>query len=593
MGIQAADIAKVRTASDIVAIISEHTEVRRSGRQWMARCPLHGERTPSLSVSSEKGVFHCFGCGRSGDVIGFVQEIEKLDFVAAVERLARRAGITLHYTSRDESAARTRKRRLIEAVGTAVGYYHERLLTADDAGSARSYLRGRGYDSDMVRRYRIGWAPDDWDQLARHLGLSGPDLNDAGLGFVNRAGRQQDFFRARVMFPISDERGDPVGFGGRILPGAEGPKYKNTSSEAIVYDKSRVLFGLHQNREEIVRAGQAVICEGYTDVIGLAAAGIEQAVATCGTALTEGHVQLLKRFSADRLVLAFDADAAGQAAAERVYAWEQRHGLDVGVADLPDGVDPADLARSDPARLRSILDEAKPLLGFRVDRILSAANLAMSEGRARAAQAAIEVINEHPIELTRDQYLVALADRCRLRVGVVRRAATGGPSLVKGPGADSDPHVVNRLTPEDEALLLLIRHSDEVAGRLLPCLFADPVRREAFEALSATKTLLEALDLASEEARNLLLRLEFEETEAEVDDVLSGVTRLAADRVMRDLQRSARSAEAEDRARYSEAIGWLKRQSELLGESDTRTPALQALLAWLARNSETRVGSRE
>ena len=298
MGIVADDIARVRAATDIVAIIGEHTEIKRSGRQWMARCPLHGERTPSLSVSPDKGVYYCFGCQRSGDVITFVQEIEGLDFAGAVEMLAGRAGIRVQYTSRDESAARSRRRRLLESVAKARDFYHQRLLDGPDAGPARHYLRSRGYDGDLVRRWKLGWAPDGWDHLAKHLRLTDDDLRDSGLGFVNRGGRQQDFFRGRILFPISDERGDPVGFGGRIMPGVDGPKYLNTSTEAKTYDKSRVLYGLHEHRKEIVKAGQAVVCEGYTDVIGCAEAGIELAVATCGTALTEEHVRLLKRFSA-------------------------------------------------------------------------------------------------------------------------------------------------------------------------------------------------------------------------------------------------------------------------------------------------------
>ncbi|MYJ42132.1 MAG: DNA primase, partial [Acidimicrobiaceae bacterium] len=257
MGIMADDIARVRAATDIVAIIGEHTEIKRSGRQWMARCPLHGERTPSLSVSPDKGVYYCFGCQRSGDVITFVQEIEGLDFGGAVEMLAGRAGIHLHYTSRDESAARSRRRRLLEAVARARDFYHQRLLDGRDAGPARNYLRSRGYDSDLVRRWKIGWAPAHGEILAHHVGLSDDDLRDSGLGRINDRGSQYDFFRGRILFPINDERGDTVGFGGRVMPGVDGPKYMNTSTEAKTYNKSRVLYGLHEHRKEIVKAGRA------------------------------------------------------------------------------------------------------------------------------------------------------------------------------------------------------------------------------------------------------------------------------------------------------------------------------------------------
>jgi len=620
MGIQSDDITKVRESADLVALIAEHTEIKRSGRSWMARCPMHGERTPSLSVSPEKGVYYCFGCHRSGDAISFVQEMDNLDFVGAVESLASRAGITLHYTKSDEGAVRARKRKLTDAVGKAVEFYHQRLMSSSDGGEARGYLRSRGYGADIVKKYQIGWAPDDWDQLARHLRLSPDDLRDSGLGFVNKAGRQQDAFRGRVMFPIFDERGDPVGFGGRILPGHEGSKYKNTTTDAVVYDKSRVLYGLHNHREGIVHAGEAIICEGYTDVIGFAEAGIERAVATCGTALTEQHVKLLKRFSADRLVLSFDADAAGLAAADRVYAWEQEFGLDVRVADLPPGVDPADLAREDPAELQRAVTEAIRFLKFRVDRVLSAADLTSAEGRAHAAQAAVGVVVEHPDALVRDQYLMEIADRCRIEIRQLREIAAAPPPP-KQPVAAGDsrtertePHhdhpdsnereaanshdeygqsgfdrpVSTRLTAEDEVLRVAIHRPDDIAGKITPALFHDPVRREAFEAL-ADGGVVAASDRAGPAAAGLLRRLAVDPSDAETGDVLAGIARLAADRVLRELQRDARGAASiQDRQGYASAIGWVKMQTENLAERDSREPALAQLLPWLIAQLEGR-----
>ena len=591
MGILADDIARVRAATDIVAVIGEHTEIKRSGRQWMARCPLHGERTPSLSVSPEKGVYYCFGCQRSGDVITFVQEVESLDFSGAVEMLAGRAGIQLHYTSTDESAARNRHRRLVEAVAGARDFYHQRLLNGADAGPARNYLRARGYDGGLVRRWQIGWAPDGWDALSRHLGLSDDDLRDSGLGFVNRGGRQQDFFRARVLFPITDERGDPVGFGGRIMPGAEGPKYMNTSTEAKTYDKSKVLYGLHEHRKEIVRAGQAVVCEGYTDVIGCAEAGIELAVATCGTALTEDHVRLLKRFSADRLVLAFDADTAGAAAAGRVYEWERKFELEVLVADLPAGKDPGDLARSDPEALRRAVDrdhndKVVPLLQFRVDRALDAADMSSIESRARSAERAVAVVHEHPDPMVRDPHVVKIADRCRVDIDHLRRFAAGGPSMAPQFADGGDERgATQRFTPEDEALRLAIHCPEEVGDRLHAALFGDPVRREAFKALTAAGGVAAASDLVSSVAARLLHRLAVDAGDADIDDVLAGVARLAAGRAMNDLRRMAASVDdAALRGQCIQSIAWLKSQSERLGERGTRAATLPQLLPWLVEH---------
>jgi len=619
MGIQSDDIAKVRESADLVALIGEHTEIKRSGRSWMARCPMHGERTPSLSVSPEKGVYYCFGCHRSGDAITFVQEMDNLDFVGAVESLAGRYGVTLHYTKTDEGVVRARKRRLVEAVGKAVGFYHQRLMSGADAGEARGYLRSRGYGAEIVKKYQIGWAPDDWDQLARHLRLSADDLRDSGLGFVNKANRQQDAFRGRVMFPIFDERGDPVGFGGRILPGHEGSKYKNTTTEALVYDKSRVLYGLHAHREGIVHAGEAIICEGYTDVIGFAEAGIPRAVATCGTALTEQHVKLLKRFSANRLVLSFDADAAGLAAADRVYAWEQEFDLEVRVANLPPGVDPADMASDDPEGLERAVTEATRFLKFRVDRVLERADMESAEGRAAAVEDALAVVAEHPNSLVRDEYLMEVADRCRIDVRRLRELAAAPRSAAarpapkrfddtsssldpavgaravanrpdegeEGPSFDGDLSPM-RLTAEDEALRLAIHQPDAVMGRLAAVLFDDPVRREAYEAL-ADGGVMAAADRAGPKAAGLLRRLAVDPADADLDDVLAGVARLAADRVLHDLQREARGATStNDRQGFASAIAWVKSQTENLAERDSRVPALDQLLPWLIDRLEGR-----
>ena len=593
MGIVADDIAKVRAATDIVAIIAAHTEIKRSGRQWMARCPLHGERTPSMSVSPEKGVYYCFGCQRSGDVITFVQEIEGLDFAGAVETLAGRAGIQLHYDSRDEGAVRSRKTRLLEAVAQARDFYHQRLLDGRDAGPARNYLRSRGYDGDLVRRWKLGWAPDGWDHLARYLGLSDEDLRDSGLGFVNRGERQQDFFRARVLFPISDERGDVVGFGGRVMPGADGPKYLNTSAEAKTYDKSRVLYGLHEHRRQIVKEAQAVVCEGYTDVIGCAEAGIELAVATCGTALTEEHVRLLKRFSADRLVLAFDADAAGAAAAGRVYAWERKFELEVLVADLPEGRDPGDLARTDPDALHRAVEKAVPLLQFRVDRALAGADLSTIESRARSAERAVTVVNEHPDPMVRDPHVMKIAGQCRVDPDHLRRFAAGGASMA--PRLDDGGNAtaaVDRLTPEDEALQLAIHRLAEVTNSLHATLFGDPVHREAFKALMDEGAVVAASDRVSPQAARLLHRLAVDAGSAAVDDVLARVALLSARRAMNDLRRTAASSEDPSlRQQCSLSVAWLKSQSERLDERATRTEALAGLLPWLIEHGLTTEGA--
>ena len=220
MGILDEDVARVRETTDLVAVASEHVALKRVGQRWMGLCPFHQEKTPSFSINPALGLWLCFGCQKSGDAITFVREVEHLDFVEAVERLAQRAGITLRYDDRRAAQDRSRKARLAEAVGAAIDFYHRLLIDAPEGGTARKYLRGRGFDGDAARRFQLGWAPEGWDGLSRHLqqrGFQRDDVVAAGLAFVNRANRLQDQFRSRLLFPIFDARGEPVGFGGRAL----------------------------------------------------------------------------------------------------------------------------------------------------------------------------------------------------------------------------------------------------------------------------------------------------------------------------------------------------------------------------------------
>ncbi len=235
MGIVDEDVARVRDATDFVAVASEHLALRRVGTRWVGLCPFHTERTPSFSLNAELGFYYCFGCGAKGDVITFVREMEHLDFVEAVEKLAARAGITLRYDNQAVAHDHQRRARVHETLEHAVAWYHQRLLSAPDAAPARSYLRReRGYDGALVRRYQLGWAPEGWDELIRSLGLSRKALVDAGLATVDESGRYTDFFRGRLLFPIFEALGRPVGAGGRLLPGGRGPKYKNTLGDGGV-----------------------------------------------------------------------------------------------------------------------------------------------------------------------------------------------------------------------------------------------------------------------------------------------------------------------------------------------------------------------
>ena len=603
MGIVGEDVVRVREETDMVRLITQHTQLKKSGRQWMGLCPFHGEKSPSFSVNQEKGVYYCFGCQVSGDAIDFVREMESLNFAGAVEYLAGRAGITLRYTDRNEGKVHSRRKHLTEAIGKAVAFYHDLLLNDPGARSAREYLKSRGFDGEVARRFSIGWAPDDWSQLAGHLKLSDPDLKASGLGGINRRGGQYDAFRARIMFPILDERDNPVGFGGRKLPDGEGPKYKNTSDAAETYSKSRVLYGLNWAKTEAGRTDEIVVCEGYTDVIGFHLAGLERAVATCGTAMTPDHARKLARF-APRVVLAFDADGAGQSAAERVYEWEEEFGLQFAVADLPVDADPGDLFRTDPEGLRRAVEQARPFLEFRIDRVLGRGDMDTAEGRAHAAEEAAALVGQHPNSLVRDQYLVGIADRCLLDVDHLRlrmvegKASTGREGARKPSRRDTTearlgpPRQVGRLTPETQALRLLAHRPDEIAGHLSDVLFADPTSLAVYRSLSShgdVHAAVSALNVEpdDEAAAALLGRLAVEDAgDDQAIGVLSRLLSLAAGRLAVELE--AVSRRDGDLATYQPAISYLRTQVMELREPSSDISTLEALLRWLVDYPEGR-----
>ena len=583
MGIADEDVLKVRDATDIAALIGEVVALRKSGTRWTGLCPFHAEKTGSFSVNAELGAYYCFGCQAKGDAITFVREIHHLDFVGAVEMLANRAGIQLTYTTSGEGEGRKKRTRLVEAMSRAVEWYHDRLLNSPDAGEARGYLRSRDFTSDMVRQYKIGWAPDDWDALCKALKLTPDVAKDTGLGFVNSRNKLQDSFRGRVLFPIFDVRGDPVAFGGRILPNHEGSKYKNSASSEI-YEKSEVLYGLNWAKADIVEHDEVVVCEGYTDVIGFATAGVPRAVATCGTALTERHVQTLRRF-AKRIILGFDADAAGQGAAEKFYEWEQKHELDVHVLALPQGMDPGDMARTDPAGLAAAVKDAVPFLGFRLNRLLASANLSTAEGRARAAEAAMKVVAEHPNQLVRDQYLREVADRCRLDVESLRSMRIA-PSRPSSPAATT-PTPRRAETPAHVVLRLAVQRPEDVGELLHESLFVDDIDAAAFRALCDAGTFHESVELAGPEAGELLQRLATEEI-FEVD-ASQEVGLLAASRcqsVLHDLEAEMRAEWDPDLAKLHGQLLQLRADLSADADEQRRRAAIDELVAFLSERVE-------
>lgn len=630
MAIPDEDVAAVRTATDIVGLIGERTALKKSGRRWSGLCPFHDERSPSFSVNAEDGLYHCFGCKASGDAIKFVRETQHLGFAEAVRLLADRAGVTIREDARSSEAGK-RRSVLMDAVAKAVDFYHERLLTSPDAGAARQYLRSRGLDGEMVRRFKLGWAPAGWDELASQLSLSNEVLSESGLGFVNRRGKQQDAFRSRVVFPIMDPSDRPIAIGARILPGAPvnpdypEPKYKN-SIETTIYAKSRTLYALNWAKQDIIRSGQVVVCEGYTDVIGCFKAGLPRAVATCGTSLTEQHFTLLKNF-AKEIVLAYDADSAGQNAAARLYELERKHDVALKVAALPPGEDPGSLAESNPEALVAAIEGAVPFLAFQVDRTLAGSDLATYEGQDRAATAALQVIADHPSSAVADKYLLEVAARCRIDEQELRRrladlkakprpvaptptrrdAPPPGDDPGPEPPPEADDHLVAtaglaprgsaNLRPGLEALRLTVHHPDAVGLRLEAALFADPLQRRAFEALLEADDIHAAIGAAGPEVGELLSQVVNESplVESELGDPIDAVVRqlveLGARRALDDLATQLRvdpGAVEEASRQVAEVRGLLEALSS--AEPATAEAAERQLVAWICAREEARRG---
>jgi DNA primase len=612
MAITESEIAQVRSATDIVALISEVVALKKTGRRWTGLCPFHGEKTPSFSVNAEEGRYYCFGCHVSGDQITFVREIQHLDFMDALRQLADRAGIELH---EDANAGPARKERqdTLAAMEKAVEWYHDRLLNGPDARPAREYLRARGINGDVARQFKLGWAPDEWDGLASSLKFTEKLLLSTGLGFVNKRDRKQDALRARLIFPIFDPGGKAVAVGGRILPPPYGPseradgrveaKYKN-SPETSIYSKRRTLYALNWAKDDIIKSDEIIVCEGYTDVIAFFSAGMPRAVATCGTALGEEHFKTMRNF-AKRIVLAYDADKAGQSAAASVYQWEKANEVDVYLARLPKGSDPAELAQKDPDALRASIIEAVPFLRFRLDRVIDEANLATAEGRVRAAERAMGVLAEHPSELVRDEYLMQVADRLRLEPAQLRPRVA---ELVRNPTSrtanePSPPPEERRLRVERspmprpglEALRLRVHFPSDVKERLIAPYFVNDVQREIFEGLSGDKPLTDVIDdlqrRGEEEASQILSQLAVDELDRDytVEDVTAVVSQLIRSAVNyelknvgRDLREGRMTPDVADVTvrDVKERLNLLEGPSSEVAESDLRE--------WLIERSTTR-----
>jgi DNA primase len=439
------DIDVVKERTDIVALVGQYLTLKKTGHDAMSGlCPFHQEKTASFSVSPSKGVFYCFGCGKGGDAITFLRELESLSYVEAIERLAGAAGVTLRYEgdSAAERRAAEHRRALYRANEQAAALYRSMLLEGREAAEARAYVAERGLSPEAIESFEIGYAPLYPDFLLRRLAgardLSSEVLLEAGVASRGDDGTVRDRFRGRLTFPIQDLQGRHIGFGARVLPSdpraGEQAKYLNTA-ETPIYRKQEILYNLHRARPAIARSGEAYVVEGYTDVIGLAQAGVENAVATCGTALGEKHFELLSRF-AEKAILAFDSDEAGARAAERAFAFTERFPIQPVVMILPDGLDPAELvAKHGVEAVRETAGRARPLVEYMVRRVIGRHDLSTIEGQSMAVADALPILERLTDPVRRSEYAGLVADLASVSEGSVieslRRRAGGRPEEVR------------------------------------------------------------------------------------------------------------------------------------------------------------------
>ena len=425
-GISEEDIQKVREANDLVAVIGERTPVKQRGRDFWCCCPLHNEKTPSFKIDPATQLWHCFGCGEGGDVFSFIMKTEDLNFPEAVRRLAERAHIEISDAGGPRSVGSSKKARLKAVCEETADFYHTQLMRnpGPEASAARSYLGARGLGGDVPKTWRLGFAPGR-GQLVRHLAAKGfkPDeMVQANVALSGDGGRLRDRFYNRVMFPINDPQGECIAFGGRVVGKGE-PKYLN-SQETPLFHKSQVLYGMEKAKASMASTGTAIVCEGYTDVIALHEAGIENAVATLGTALTMRHIRLLARHAQHRIVYLFDGDEAGQRAADRALAFIDdsmtpeagRTKIELAAVTLPDNLDPADFVSDrGGAALQELVEHAQPLLKYGIDRRLARHDLSRAEGRSAALADALSVLAPIKDSMLARDYAVQIASRCRAR----------------------------------------------------------------------------------------------------------------------------------------------------------------------------------
>jgi DNA primase len=495
-------VSEVRDRADIVEIVGQQVQLKKAGRNFKGLCPFHQEKTPSFIVFPDSQNFHCFGCGKGGDAFTYLMLTENIDFREALTELSEKVGVPLESTAPTKSEPDPRRQKMLELCNSAALFYSNILHESTRGEPGRAFVRDRGIDEQTVRKFRLGYAPEGWDNLTAYLTNRGADLEMAaeiGLLQTRDSGGYYDRFRHRALFPICDRNGDVVGFGGRAF-GDEQPKYLN-SPQSPIFDKSRLLYGLDLARDAIRDEDAVVIVEGYMDVITAHQFEYANVVGAMGTSVTETQVDLLKRMT-KRIVIALDADAAGELAAMRsidslhsslqtsetivpdprtMFRIGKRLDAEIKIAELPTGADPDDTIRADPAQWRTLIEDATPYVAFLIDRTARSIDPNDAAAKRQAVDRLTPVLQLIPDEIEQSHYIQRLSRRLDLdyrSLQVRIRRPTSRPA-VASPDVDlSREQSTRKPTREAHLLSLYVQH---------PAVCAEEIQSTPIELLEDTR----------------------------------------------------------------------------------------------------------
>ena len=594
-------VAEIKSKLPVADIVGETVALKRAGTVHKGLCPFHAEKTPSFIVTPDRETWHCFGCGEHGDIFTFLMRRDGLDFREALARLAERAGVELsQHTAREDR----HRRRLREALEAAIAWYREVLLQARQAHRARTYLAERGLSDETLEQFGIGYALNTWEAMSKRLrakGFTDDELSGAGLASPSTRGGVYDRFRGRIIIPIRDASGRAIGLGGRILPEGEGPKYLNSPATAL-FDKSRTLYGIDLAKGAIRREKLAVIVEGYTDVMAAHQAGFVNVVASLGTALTAGQVELANRY-ADAVALAYDVDLAGETATQRGLLEELGPVVSkVRVIRIPAGKDPDELIRTDPDQWRKAVADAAELLPYFMQRAAGEVDLRQAQGRSGYTRRMLDLLRRLPDRVEQDSYVPQLAQLAGIDERILRdELSRGGRPIPIRPAVDGATQAdgETRLTPLERQALTLLLLSPSLArelevGERLPFrdesaqalgdAWREAVGRDASPDLEQFVAGLDAAtaDLARSMLASARARGARPDTSADREDLRVCLVRLRIARVndqLADLEALIRAASEEDAAGD---VGELERRVHQLHETrrqlegEMNAPALVA-----------------